>query len=89
MKTFKEIKEHKEQITSKGLQTAIIYFFSPILNEVEERHIYADSITELRAWLNETCMFYNMHNICYLSYLNGVLETNQGDIVDKILDLES
>lgn len=86
--SLKEIKEHKEEIISKGLQTAIVYFKSPILNGIEERHIYADSITELRAWLYETCDFCDKHNICYISYLNGSIEMTHGDITTNFLGLE-
>lgn len=72
MRTITEIREHKEKITCKGLQTAIIYFISPILNEVEERHIYADDINELRTWLNENVFEMKKHNIEYMAYLNSL-----------------
>ena len=87
-KTLKEIKAHKEQITSKGLQTAVIYFKSPILNAVEERHIYADNIIELRAWLNDTTTLYLKNNICYIAYINNHIEQTNGDITTNFLGLE-
>ena len=85
MKTIAEIKEHKEKITSKGLQTAIIYFMSPILNEVEERHIYADDINELSAWLNENLFEMKKHNIHFMAYLNNFLEYKNGDFIKNLL----
>ena len=84
MKTIAEIREHKEKITSKGLQTAIIYFMSPILNEVEERHIYADDINELRAWLNENLFEMKRRDIEYMTYLNSFLEYKNGDITKNL-----
>ena len=84
MKTIAEIREHKENITSKGLQTAIIYFMSPILNEVEERHIYADDINELRAWLNENLFEMKKRDIEYMAYLNSFLEYKNGDITKNL-----
>lgn len=83
-RTIKEIKAHKEQITSKGLQTAIIYFMSHILNGVEERHIYADDINELRAWLNENLFEMKRQNIEYMAYLNSCLEYKNGDITKNL-----
>ena len=85
MKTIEEIRKHKEEITSKGLQTAIIYFMSPILNEVEEKHIYADDINELRIWLDENVFEMKNRNIEYMAYLNSFLEYKNGDIT-KILN---
>ena len=87
-KTLKEIQAHKEQVTSKGLQSAIIYFKSPILNAIEERHIYADGITELNVWLYETCAFYKEQNICFMSYINDSIQVTNGDITTNFLGLE-
>lgn len=87
-RTIKEIQEHKDKITSKGLQTAIVYFKSPILNAIEERHIYADDITELNVWLRETCAFYKEHNICFISYINDSIQVTNGDITTNFLGLE-
>lgn len=87
-KTIKEIQDHKDRITSKGLQTAIIYFKSPILNAIEERHIYADDVTELNVWLRETCDFYKEKNICFISYINDSIQAVNGDIITNFLGLE-
>ena len=86
---MKEIQEHKDRITSKCLQTAIIYFKSPILNAIEERHIYADDITELNIWLRETCAFYKEQNICFISYINDSIQVVNGDITTNFLGLEN
>ena len=88
-KTIREIQEHKDRITSKGLQTAVIYFKSPILNTIEERHIYADDITELNMWLCETCAFYKENNICFISYINNSIQITNGGITTNFLGLES
>lgn len=71
--TLKEVKEHKEQITSKGLFTSIIYFLSPITGEVEERHIYADDNAECAAWLEEQHKFYTDKKIKHYAYNNGYI----------------
>lgn len=87
-KTLTEIQENKNRITSKGLQTAIIYFKSPILDAIEERHIYADDVIELSAWLRETCAFYKEQNICFISYINDSIQITNGDITTNFLGLE-
>ena len=72
-KTLEEVRKHRESIESKGLFSSIIYFYSPIINGIEERHIYADSNFECVQWLNEQCKFYREQEIKYHGYNCGAM----------------
>ena len=72
-KTMEEVRTHKNNVESKGLFTSKIYFLSPITNEIEERHIYADDNAECVTWLTEHCSFYRERKIKFYGYNCGVM----------------
>lgn len=66
-----DAKKLLEAVTSKGLFTAIVFYKSPITEQPEERHIYADDNSECINWANyrlESCKNYNLP--CEI-YVNG------------------
>jgi len=60
-----------ENVSHKGLYSVLIFYKSPITNEIEERHMYADANAECiqiaEKWLAEYC---NLDIPCII-YLNG------------------
>ena len=82
-KSFSEFRQHKDTVTSKGLHTAIIYFRSPVTEEIEERHIYADEYTEVVEWLNNITTKYREANFTFITYLNNHIEEMNGKEFEK------
>ena len=65
-----DAKKLLEAVTSKGLFTAVAFYKSPITEQVEERHIYADDNSECINWANyrlESCKNYNVPCVIYLN----------------------
>ena len=82
-KSFSELRQHKDKITSKGLHTAIIYFRSPIDGEIIERHIYADDYMEVSKWLDNITTKYREANFTFITYLDNHIQEMNGKEFEK------
>ena len=75
-----------EEVSSQGLLSAIIFFRSPLSDMVEERHIWANSNSELIEWLSRILDKYNEiektseFKIPYAAYLNNCLYRCEGTL---------
>ena len=69
-----EIKALIKNINSKGLYTAIIILLSPVSDQIEERHIYADSNMECIHWCETTMEALKAYDIPCISYINGKID---------------
>ena len=59
----------------------ISYFFrSPLTDEVEERHIFADVEWEGRIWVDIVTKIYKENNIPYAVYMKGEHVDGQGNL---------
>lgn len=57
------------------LHWAIIFFFSPIANRLESRHILSENYTEVLYWLEDLEKQYRVKEIPFISYIDYGLHT--------------
>ena len=69
-----------ENLRGSKYKNACIFYFSPVSNGVEERHIYADSYAEVSQWADERTREYNGLNFDFGTYINGGLQFANGYI---------
>lgn len=83
--TRKELIAKLEEINNKGLQSAVLVFYSPLSETVEERHIYADSFNELLEWADNLNNKYMNSNIpAFIIYINNELRYHKNQLGDYI-----
>lgn len=80
-RSMSDLSKHRETVTSKGLHTAIIYFYSPISEQVEERHIYADEYMECVEWLATVTARYQKNGFSFITYFNNQLRDVEGKLI--------
>ena len=59
----------------------IIFFRSPLTDEVEETHIFTDDKTPMyvgKEWLQQKIDFYKKHRINFAGYINGQMIDAEG-----------
>ena len=71
--TRAEAKQVLENVTHQGLFNAILFYQSPMTEEIEERHMYADSNAECIMWADTCVKSYQKLDIPCLVYLNGCI----------------
>ena len=81
----KELIAKLEEINSKGLQSAVLVFYSPLSETVEERHIYADSFNEVFEWADSLNNKYMNSSIpAFIIYINNELRYHKNQLGDYI-----
>ena len=81
----KELIAKLEEINSKGLQSAVLVFYSPLSETVEERHIYADSFNEVSEWADSLNNKYMNSSIpAFIIYINNELRYQKNQLGDYI-----
>lgn len=81
----KELIAKLEEINNKGLQSAVLVFYSPLSETIEERHIYADSFNEVFEWAYNLNNKYMNSNIpAFIIYINNELRYNKNQLGDYI-----
>ena len=58
----------------------VIFFRSPLTDEVEERHVFADVEWEGRIWVDIVTKIYKENNIPYAVYMKGEHVDGQGNL---------
>lgn len=69
-----------EQMKECRFNNALIFYYSPVSEIVEERHIYADDYAEIHKWANERAKEYCELNFDFALYVNGGLQFASGYI---------
>jgi len=69
-------------VSSKGLFSAIVFYYSPITEAVEERHIYADDNCECIIWADARLQKFKEYNMPCIVYVNNSVHQSYraGDI---------
>lgn len=81
----KELIAKLEEINSKGLQSAVLVFYSPLSETVEERHIYADNFNEVFEWADSLNNKYMNSSIpAFIIYINNELRYHKNQLGDYI-----
>jgi hypothetical protein len=81
----KELIAKLEEINSKGLQSAVLIFYSPLSETVEERHIYADNFNEVFEWADSLNNKYMNSSIpAFIIYINNELRYHKNQLGDYI-----
>ena len=81
----KELITKLEEINSKGLQSAVLVFYSPLSETVEERHIYADNFNEVFEWADSLNNKYMNSSIpAFIIYINNELRYHKNQLGDYI-----
>ena len=81
----KELIAKLEEINSKGLQSAVLVFYSPLSETVEERHIYADNFNEVFEWADSLNNKYMNSSIpAFIIYINNELRYHKNKLGDYI-----
>lgn len=81
----KELIAKLEDINSKGLQSAVLVFYSPLSETVEERHIYADNFNEVFEWADSLNNKYMNSSIpAFIIYINNELRYHKNQLGDYI-----
>lgn len=68
----------------EGLHSAVIFHYDPLTEQLEVRAIYTKDRNEAYQWLTENSKLYNQMGVDFKSYLNGVLEWDQGDVFEYV-----
>ena len=73
-----------EEVRNKYVQlnSGIVFFRSPITNDVECRVAYFENIAETDLWLYEKERFYKKNKIPFAIYLDAILIENEGYLWD-------
>ena len=73
-----------EEVRNKyaRLNSGIVFFRSPVTNNVECRAAYFENIAEAALWLDEKEKFYRKSNIPFAIYLDTRLRENEGYLWD-------
>ena len=58
----------------------VVFFRSPLTDEVEERHIFSDVEWEGRIWVDVVTKIYKENNIPYAVYVRGEHVDGQGNL---------
>lgn len=58
----------------------VIFFRSPLTDEVEERHVFADVEWEGKVWLNLVTEYYFNAKIPFATYVNGQYYAGEGSL---------
>ena len=81
----KELIAKLEEINSRGLQSAVLVFYSPLSETVEERHIYADNFNEVFEWADSLNNKYMNSSIpAFIIYINNELRYHKNQLGDYI-----
>ena len=81
----KELIAKLEEINNKGLQSAVLLFYSPLSETVEERHIYADNFNEVFEWADSLNNKYMNSSIpAFIIYINNELRYHKNQLGDYI-----
>jgi len=81
----KELIAKLEEINNNGLQSAVLVFYSPLSETVEERHIYADNFNEVFEWADSLNNKYMNSNIpAFIIYINNELRYHKNQLGDYI-----
>lgn len=76
-----------EEVSSKGLHSCIIIYYSPLSEIVEERHIYADSLCEILNWAEGLSETYDNSSIpAYIIYIDNEMRFSKGQLGDYLND---
>lgn len=77
---IKKLEEVRNRCTQ--LNSGIVFYRSPITNDVECRVAYFENIAETALWLDEKEKFYRKNKIPFAIYLNTGLRENEGYLWD-------
>lgn len=81
----KELIAKLEEINNKGLHSAVLVFYSPLSETVEERHIYADNFNEVFEWADNLNNKYMNSSIpAFIIYINNELRYHKNQLGDYI-----
>ena len=61
-------------LVGKGVFPVLIFFKSPVTNDVECRQAFFLEALEADMWASDITKFYKEHNIPYASYIGGKLD---------------
>lgn len=81
-----ECKSTLEKVTSKGLHLCTIFFYSPIHEEIEERHIYSDEYFEVDNLASEWNKEYLSYDLAFAIYVDGTIKYSNYHINDYFED---
>lgn len=87
MTTLMELLKVKQDVmqkaTKNNLHSGMVVFVSPIDHNIEERHIFADSLIEVMEWSRTMENIYSASVFpAYVIWLNGVVTYKRGYISD-------
>ena len=74
--TRKEMINFLDKVSSKGIQSAVLFFRTPLTGRFEERHIYADDRTELDLWARAIEKEYLSKSIPFAIWINNQIEVH-------------
>lgn len=77
-----ECKSILDKAISKGMHSCIIFFYSPIHEQIEERHIYADKYFEVDKLASEWNKEYRNLDLTFTIYVDGVQKYDHYWIAD-------
>lgn len=77
---IKKLEEVRNRYTQ--LNSGIVFYRSPITNDVECRVAYFKNIAETALWLDEKEKFYRKNKIPFAIYLDTGLRENEGYLWD-------
>lgn len=84
---LKELKAFLDSLNirgySIGAHTAVIFFYSPVSEFIEERHMWASDANECNAWLNQCTAAYTELNFNYAAYLDEAIQTVNWSVVSN------
>ena len=87
MFTINNIEDFKSRLESFnvrgysiGAHTAIIFFYSPVTECIEERHMWSMDPNECTLWLETVETTYSDLEFSYRSYLNYDIHSEKGNL---------
>lgn len=72
------LKEDKSSITLDNLIRVLIFYKSPVTQEVEYRVGYFEQSMEAILWEDKISSFYENHHISYVTYIDDRIYKSQG-----------
>lgn len=71
-------------LAGKGVFSVLVFFKSPVTNDVECRQGFFVEGSEASLWAESVTKFYQNKDIPYILYLNGQLENSYGTLFGEV-----
>lgn len=73
-----------ERAATCNLHYAVILFYSPVSDTIEERYIFSDERHECDRWLSDNANTYDKFDFDYKGYVDDQLKRDNGDIFQYV-----